>query len=198
VRHGSRYGAPIAASASGEVSTFEVPAFVETSTLPRKVDTIAPAEGASRSSLFAYVGTARAHILRDTNGDSMNGNGTPGEVGLAVAVPLRNDAELLRSNRRFYDPLWADTRLVKPESFNTWPLVQSLLPQSARRLEIAPGLRPRLPMAGTQFVDISAPALEKLRQHGARVILSSVTRLPFADAAFDLVLRAGYHRACRR
>jgi hypothetical protein len=128
----------------------------------------------------------------------MNGNGTPGEVGLAVAVPLRNDAELLRSNRRFYDPLWADTRLVKPESFNTWPLVQSLLPQSARRLEIAPGLRPRLPMAGTQFVDISAPALEKLRQHGARVILSSVTRLPYADAAFDLVLRAGYHRACRR
>jgi len=117
----------------------------------------------------------------------MDGKCTPGEVGLAVAAPMRNDCELLQLNRRFYDPLWAHTRLVKPEKFNTCPLVQSLLPQSARRLEIAPGLRPRLPIAGTHFVDISVPALEKLRRHGADVIISSVTRLPYADGAFDLV-----------
>jgi ubiquinone/menaquinone biosynthesis C-methylase UbiE len=36
-------------------------------------------------------------------------------------------------------------------------------------------------------VDISVPALAKLRERGGQVALSQVTALPFADAAFDLV-----------
>jgi len=99
----------------------------------------------------------------------------------------RSARELLEENRRFYDLLWSGARLVEPQRFNTWPLVRSLLPESGRRLEVAPGLRPRLPVEGTQFVDISAPALAKLRDRGAQVVLSQVTSLPFADGAFDLV-----------
>ena len=99
----------------------------------------------------------------------------------------RSARDLLDRNRRFYDMLWSGASLVEPQRFNTWPLVQSLLPTSARRLEVAPGLRPRLPLEGTQFVDISAPALAKLGARGAQVVLSQVTSLPFADAAFDLV-----------
>lgn len=99
----------------------------------------------------------------------------------------RGERELLDRNRHFYDLLWSGARLVEPQRFNTWPLVQSLLSESGRRLEVAPGLRPRLPIEGTQFVDISAPALAKLRDRGAQVVLSQVTALPFADAAFDLV-----------
>ena len=95
--------------------------------------------------------------------------------------------ELLDANRRFYDSLWSGARLVEPERFNTWPLVQSLLSEHGRRLEVAPGLRPRLPIDGTQFVDISAPALTKLRERGAQVTLSPISSLPFADGAFDLV-----------
>jgi SAM-dependent methyltransferase len=94
---------------------------------------------------------------------------------------------LQEKNRRFYDSLWAGARLVEPHRFNTWPLVQSLLPGRERRLEIAPGLRPRLPIEGTQFVDISAPALTKLRDRGADTVRGRVSSLPFADAAFDLV-----------
>ena len=94
---------------------------------------------------------------------------------------------MLEKNRRFYDPLWTDARLVEPQRFNTWPLVQSLVSHSGSRLEVAPGLRPRLPLAGTQFVDISAPALAKLRERGASVALGEVTALPYADSTFDLV-----------
>ena len=83
--------------------------------------------------------------------------------------------------------LWSGARLVEPEQFNTWPLVRSLLSDYGRRLEVAPGLRPRLPIEGTQFVDISAPALTKLRERGAQVVLSQISSLPFADGAFDLV-----------
>jgi SAM-dependent methyltransferase len=65
--------------------------------------------------------------------------------------------------------------------------VQSLLPPSGLRLEVAPGLRPRLPIEATQFVDISAPALKLLSERGGRVTLGEVTALPFPEATFDLV-----------
>lgn len=95
--------------------------------------------------------------------------------------------DLLEANRRFYDPLWADAQLVEPERFNTWPLVNSLVSPARPRLEIAPGLRPRLPIAGTHFVDISAPAIAKLRARGASAVLGLVSRLPFPGSAFDPV-----------
>jgi SAM-dependent methyltransferase len=100
---------------------------------------------------------------------------------------MRSAGELLDANRHYYDSLWAGARLVEPQRFNTWPLVQSLLPQNGRQLEVAPGLRPRLPLENTHFVDISEPALAKLYERGASVALSQVTSLPFPSNSFDLV-----------
>src|SRR5450631_110974 len=100
---------------------------------------------------------------------------------------MRSAEELLEVNRNYYDSLWAGARLVEPQRFNTWPLVESLLPEGAERLEVAPGLRPRLPLEKTQFVDVSGPALTKLYERGASVTLSLVTALPFASDSFDLV-----------
>jgi SAM-dependent methyltransferase len=98
---------------------------------------------------------------------------------------MRN--ELLDKNLLFYDSLWADAQLVEPQRFNTWPLIQSLLSGRGRRLEVAPGLRPRLPIEGTHFVDVSPSALSRLNEHGAFVALGNVTSLPLATASFDLV-----------
>jgi SAM-dependent methyltransferase len=95
--------------------------------------------------------------------------------------------ELLETNRRYYDSLWSGARLVEPQRFNTWPLVQSLLAGCGNRLEVAPGLRPRLPLEGTHFIDISRPALLTLRRRGASATLSQVTSLPFASGSFGLV-----------
>jgi SAM-dependent methyltransferase len=98
----------------------------------------------------------------------------------------RSEEQLLDANRHYYNSLWSGARLVEPQRFNTWPLVESLLPLGAR-LEVAPGLRPRLPLEGTEFVDISEPALAKLRERGASVTLSQVSALPFPNDSFDLV-----------
>jgi len=100
---------------------------------------------------------------------------------------VRRSSELLDTNRRFYDSLWAGARLVMPHRFNTWPLVQSLVSGCERALEVAPGLRPRLPLETTRFVDISAPALAKLQKRGADVVLGRITSLPFFAGSFDLV-----------
>ena len=95
--------------------------------------------------------------------------------------------ELLDVNRLYYDSLWSGAQLVEPGRFNTWPLIQTLLPRGGRCLEVAPGLRPRLPLEGTQFVDVSGPALAKLARRGASAVGALITALPFADASFDLV-----------
>ena len=100
---------------------------------------------------------------------------------------VSSSAALLEANRRFYDPLWAQANVFAPERFNTWPLVQSLLGSSRARLEVAPGLNPRLPIEGTRFVDMSAAAVAKLLARGANATVGLVGRLPCANAAFDLV-----------
>ena len=104
-----------------------------------------------------------------------------------TASPISSGEELLERNRHFYERLWSDARLVEPQRFNTWSIVQSLVSACGRRLEVAPGLRPRLPIMGTHFVDISPAALSKLHRRGADVVLGEVTSLPFAGATFELV-----------
>lgn len=100
---------------------------------------------------------------------------------------IRSATELVDHNRRFYDSLWSGARLVEPQRFNTWPLVSSLLANPQQRVEIGPGLRPRLPIEGTRFVDISVRALDILGARGGQVTLSEVTAIPLPDASFDLV-----------
>jgi len=99
----------------------------------------------------------------------------------------RGESGLTESNRRFYDGLWADARLVEPQRFNTWPLISELCEHAERRLEIAPGLRPRLPLDGTVFLDLSAPALHALRERNAKAAQGLIGTLPFQSHSFDVV-----------
>ena len=95
--------------------------------------------------------------------------------------------DLATRNRAFYDTLWSETYLVRPERFNTWPAIAPLLGTSAARLEVGTGLRPRLPLAGTHFLDASPPAIERLKSRGGIAQLGDITALPFEDRRFDLV-----------
>ena len=104
-----------------------------------------------------------------------------------MSEPAHPDTRLLDVNRAFYDSLWSSASLVQASRFNTWPLVESLAAHSRDRLEVAPGLRPRLPLAGTRFVDLSASAVHSLRASGADAVVGEITDLPLPDAAFDLV-----------
>ncbi len=98
-----------------------------------------------------------------------------------------NTNALVAKNSRFYDAFWAGTYLTRPQRFNTWPLISSLLPTASRRLEIGPGLRPRLPVAGTHFLDLSPAVTARLNEHGGLARTGEITALPFADGSFDLV-----------
>ncbi len=100
--------------------------------------------------------------------------------------PADNEG-LLDVNRRFYEPLWERSRLVAPQRFNTWPLVRALLSSPQARLEVAPGLSPRLPLEGTRFVDMSEAAVAKLRSRGAQADVALASSLPCEDRTMNLI-----------
>jgi SAM-dependent methyltransferase len=99
----------------------------------------------------------------------------------------RGAEQLLEHNRRFYDALWSNSRLVRPQRFNTWPRICELARESSSRLEVGAGMRPRLPLEGGCFSDISAPAMKHLQAAGGQAVRAQLQCLPFADGAFDLV-----------
>lgn len=99
----------------------------------------------------------------------------------------RSNDDLIRANRGFYESLWADAHLMEPQRFNTWPLVRELVAAAPRRLEVAPGLRPRLPLEDTCFIDLSHAALRQLRARGANAAHGMIGALPCTSASFDLV-----------
>src|SRR3989442_4043474 len=107
----------------------------------------------------------------------------------AMSLPEHSDAARTAraTNRRFYDALWSAGYLVSPHRFNTWPELSALAATATARLEVGPGLRPRLPVCGTHFVDVSGPALARLPERGGLPTLSDLAALPLRDRAFDLV-----------
>jgi SAM-dependent methyltransferase len=106
----------------------------------------------------------------------------PAETAKRPASP-----DVTAINRRFYDAFWGRARLQRPDRFNTWPLISQLLPASPRRLELGPGLRPRLPIAGTHFIDVSQPVIDRLNALGGIAAAGEIGSLPFGDGALDLV-----------
>lgn len=102
-------------------------------------------------------------------------------------MPNTDNSELRQINQRFYDNLWSDVQLIDPSRFNTWPLVQSLAANAPMRLEVGPGMRPRLPIKGTFFADISQPALNNLAAAGGIAHQAPIAELPFPDHHFDLI-----------
>src|SRR5262245_44114991 len=91
------------------------------------------------------------------------------------------------ANRTFYDEFWSASEVISPRRFNTWRLLSALTAATSDRLEVGPGLHPRLPIADTHFVDVSPSALARLRSHGGLTTLGEISALPFADGSFDLV-----------
>ena len=95
--------------------------------------------------------------------------------------------EVAATNITFYSDIWSGARLHRPDRFNTWPLVEKLAAAAPARLEIGPGKRPRLPIAGTCFVDLNETAAGALAAAGGYAGSARLTQLPFGSDSFDLV-----------
>jgi len=59
-------------------------------------------------------------------------------------VQTEDGHRMAEINQSFYQRLWAYSNFYSPEHFNTWDVVSKLCLTAPRRLEVGPGLRPRL------------------------------------------------------
>jgi SAM-dependent methyltransferase len=90
-------------------------------------------------------------------------------------------------NEAFYEEAWRRMRLFPPESLPWWPVIRALADAAPDRLEVGPGLFPRLPLAGTHVVELSAVALQTLETHGAIAHHGPLQEQGLAEASIDLV-----------
>lgn len=85
---------------------------------------------------------------------------------------------LARYNRLFYERCW------RAGSVLALPGVPAV---SRPRVEIGSGLRPRLALDGTIFVDVSGAACVKLGRAGAAAVRATIDALPFASTSVAAV-----------
>lgn len=90
-------------------------------------------------------------------------------------------------NQDFYQRLWASSKFYGPEHFNTWDVLSELCRTAPRRLEVGPGLRPRLPIQGTVFVEASEVACHHLDRAGGKVHSGNFETLQYSESSFDLI-----------
>jgi SAM-dependent methyltransferase len=76
---------------------------------------------------------------------------------------------------------------VEPTSWALWETITECLAGKGPVLEIGAGNRPRVPISGSYFVDLSASAMRALRQRDGHCAAASGEALPFIDRCFDLV-----------
>lgn len=94
---------------------------------------------------------------------------------------------ITKTNKNYYDYVWGRHSLRAPSRFNTWPILSPLAKASPRRLEIGPGMWPRLPIEGTKFIDLSQVAVKRLNGQGGKASVGTIISLPFPDATFELL-----------
>jgi SAM-dependent methyltransferase len=87
----------------------------------------------------------------------------------------------------YYDDLWSRTGVVEPWSWAMWDTITTYIAGKTHYLEIGAGNRPRVPVAGSYFVDLSPKAMQALRNRDGRCTVARAEALPFADERFDLV-----------
>lgn len=90
-------------------------------------------------------------------------------------------------NESLYEEMWKRMAFSPPDRLPWWPVLKELADKAPERLEVGPGVFPRLPVVGTHVVDLSSGALEVLARHGAIAHNGLLQDIKFPDGSFDLV-----------
>lgn len=89
-------------------------------------------------------------------------------------------------NKSWYDAFWKNYKIPKADFWPHWRIVKPYL--GGKSLEIGPGTKPKLPIRGNYFIEISNVAVKRLRQLGGKTYTLDLTdKLPFLSGKFDLI-----------
>lgn len=89
-------------------------------------------------------------------------------------------------NKSWYDTFWKNYNVPKVNFWPHWKIIKPYL--EGESLEIGPGTKPKIPVRGNYFVEISNAAAERLKQLGGKTYMLDLTdKLPFPSRKFDLI-----------
>ncbi len=91
------------------------------------------------------------------------------------------------SNEIVYDKLWAGIEIRSHTQYPEWKILKDHISPDKTVLEIGPGIRPKIPIEGSHFMDISSECINKINELGGKAVKGSVTDLPYNDASFDII-----------
>jgi 3-hydroxymyristoyl/3-hydroxydecanoyl-(acyl carrier protein) dehydratase/SAM-dependent methyltransferase len=111
-------------------------------------------------------------------------------AGVDVRGPAMTNTAIdvsTRYNEEFWEKAWRRFSFRTPDRLPWWPALKALCDHAPDRLEIGPGVFPRLPIEGTHVIDLSKGALEVLAQHGAIPHQGLLAEQSFPEKSFDVV-----------
>jgi len=92
------------------------------------------------------------------------------------------------NNKKLYSKLWNTKKLKSHKFWATWPEFEKLIPKKdPKLLDIGCGIRPRIPVKGSYFLDLSKSALDILASHGGNCTCGDAASLPHDSCFFNLV-----------
>lgn len=74
-----------------------------------------------------------------------------------------------QTNRRYYDDVWSGSAVMNHTEWPVWDTIKNLTNSDSRLLEIGPGTRPRIPVKGSWFLEISKPAKLTIKSAGGKI-----------------------------
>ena len=77
---------------------------------------------------------------------------------------------LYKINKDYYDKIWSHSKLMHHGEWPVWSLLKLEARPGLRMLELGPGMRPKIPVKGSWFIEASSPARYSLERQGARIL----------------------------
>jgi len=90
-------------------------------------------------------------------------------------------------NEGLYEGLWKHAHFRPPTIFPWWPKVEELAAGKTERLEVGPGVWPKLPVKGTHVLELAEHARKTLEAQGAIVHRALLHDAGFEAERFELV-----------
>ncbi len=91
-------------------------------------------------------------------------------------------------NKKLYTNIWNIQKIKSHKFWSTWKEFKRIIPRhKPNLLDIGCGIRPRIPIRGSYFVDLSKSALTTLKKYGGNCYCGDAKNLPYQSDFFDFI-----------
>jgi len=91
-------------------------------------------------------------------------------------------------NKKLYTKIWKVKKIKSHKFWSTWTEFRKIIPrQKSNLLDIGCGIRPRIPVKNSYFVDLSESALNILEKYGGHCYCGDAKNLPYKSGFFDFI-----------